>query len=177
MGSIPGSGRYPGGGHAIHASILAWRIPWTEEPGGLQFMGSQRVGHSWATEHINPALYLQLTPEVRLESALPPLIKNHPTSHLGSISKNSYNLLPLCGHIETLPSIKITPWVSLPQSGSSDAEGTTLVPPCGVLCPVIQQVIICIFLIHQLQAPQYKALIDKVREKTNKEKQTRLRKL
>ena len=28
-----------------HSSILAWRIPWTEEPGGLQFMGSQRVGH------------------------------------------------------------------------------------------------------------------------------------
>ena len=30
---------------ATHSSILAWRIPWTEEPGGLQFMGSQRVGH------------------------------------------------------------------------------------------------------------------------------------
>ena len=30
---------------AAHSSILAWRIPWTEEPGGLQFMGSQRVGH------------------------------------------------------------------------------------------------------------------------------------
>ena len=30
---------------AIHSSILAWEIPWTEEPGGLQFMGSQRVGH------------------------------------------------------------------------------------------------------------------------------------
>ena len=29
---------------ATHSSILAWRIPWTEEPGGLQFMGSQRVG-------------------------------------------------------------------------------------------------------------------------------------
>ena len=28
-----------------HSSILAWRIPWTEEPGGLQSMGSQRVGH------------------------------------------------------------------------------------------------------------------------------------
>ena len=28
-----------------HSSILAWRIPWLEEPGGLQFMGSQRVGH------------------------------------------------------------------------------------------------------------------------------------
>ena len=30
---------------AIHSSILAWRIPWTEEPGGLQSTGSQRVGH------------------------------------------------------------------------------------------------------------------------------------
>ena len=34
---------------AIHSSILAWRIPWTEEPGGLQSMGSQRVQHNWAT--------------------------------------------------------------------------------------------------------------------------------
>ena len=30
---------------AIHSSILAWKIPWMEEPGRLQFMGSQRVGH------------------------------------------------------------------------------------------------------------------------------------
>ena len=30
---------------ATHCSILAWKIPWTEEPGRLQFMGSQRVGH------------------------------------------------------------------------------------------------------------------------------------
>ena len=30
---------------ATHSSILAWEIPWTEEPGGLQFMPSQRVGH------------------------------------------------------------------------------------------------------------------------------------
>ena len=34
---------------ATHSSILAWRIPWTEEPGGLQSMGSQRVRHDWAT--------------------------------------------------------------------------------------------------------------------------------
>ena len=32
-----------------HSSIFAWKIPWTEESGGLQFMGSQRVGHSWTT--------------------------------------------------------------------------------------------------------------------------------
>ena len=34
---------------APHSSTLAWRIPWTEEPGGLQTMGSLRVGHDWAT--------------------------------------------------------------------------------------------------------------------------------
>ena len=32
---------------AIHSSILAWKIPWMEEPGRLQSMGSQRVGHDW----------------------------------------------------------------------------------------------------------------------------------
>ena len=36
---------------ATYPSILAWRIPWTEEPGGLQSMGSHRVGHDWVTEH------------------------------------------------------------------------------------------------------------------------------
>ena len=34
---------------APHSSTLAWKIPWTEEPGGLQSMGSLRVGHNWAT--------------------------------------------------------------------------------------------------------------------------------
>ena len=37
-------------GMATHSSILAWRVPWIEEPGGLQSMGSQRVGHE-AAEH------------------------------------------------------------------------------------------------------------------------------
>ena len=34
---------------ATHSSILAWRIPSSEEPGGLQSIGSQRIGHSWVT--------------------------------------------------------------------------------------------------------------------------------
>ena len=38
-------------GKATHSSILAWKIPWTEEPCGLQSMGSQRVRHDWATPH------------------------------------------------------------------------------------------------------------------------------
>ena len=45
-GSIPGSRRSPEGKMEIHSSILAWEIPWTEEPGGLQSMGLQRVRHN-----------------------------------------------------------------------------------------------------------------------------------
>ena len=45
MDSIPGWKDPLEKGMATHSSILAWRIPWTEEPGGLQSMGSQRVGH------------------------------------------------------------------------------------------------------------------------------------
>ena len=39
---IPGLGRSPGGWHGVatHSSIFAWKIPWTEEPGGLQAVGS-----------------------------------------------------------------------------------------------------------------------------------------
>ena len=44
-GSVPGLGRSSGERNGKHSSILAWRIPWTEEPGGLQSIGSKRVGH------------------------------------------------------------------------------------------------------------------------------------
>ena len=49
---------------ATHSSILAWRIPWTEEPGGLQSMGSQRVGHDWVTSlslYLNYLWYTYIT--------------------------------------------------------------------------------------------------------------------
>ena len=39
------------------SSILAWKIPWTEEPGRLQSTGSQRVGHNWARTHIVKLMY------------------------------------------------------------------------------------------------------------------------
>ena len=47
LGSILGSGRFPWRREdmAIHSNILAWRIPLTEEPGGLQSTGSQRIRH------------------------------------------------------------------------------------------------------------------------------------
>ena len=46
MSSVPGLGRSPGGGNDTPFQILARRIPWTEEPGGLQSMGLQRLGHN-----------------------------------------------------------------------------------------------------------------------------------
>ena len=49
---------------AIHSSILAWRIPWTEGPGRLQSMGSQRVEHDWVT------ITISLCPETLLNGLL-----------------------------------------------------------------------------------------------------------
>ena len=46
-------------GMATHSSILAWKIPWTEEPGRLRSMGSQRVGHNWSDRaQTYPSIYL-----------------------------------------------------------------------------------------------------------------------
>ena len=46
LGSIPGSERYPGGGHGNPLQYFAWRIPWTEEPGRLQSVGLRAVGYN-----------------------------------------------------------------------------------------------------------------------------------
>ena len=55
--SIPGSGRSPGGGNDNYSSVLAWEIPWTEESGGPQSMGSQRVGHDGTRAHTHVSIY------------------------------------------------------------------------------------------------------------------------
>ena len=46
MDSIPGLGRSPGGGHGNTLQYSSWIIPWTEDAGGPQSIGSQRVGHN-----------------------------------------------------------------------------------------------------------------------------------
>ena len=51
MGLIPRLGRPSGKANGPTPVILAWKIPWAEEPGGPQSMGSQRVGHDWTSEH------------------------------------------------------------------------------------------------------------------------------
>ena len=53
---------------ATHSSILAWKIPWTEEPGGLQSMGSQKVRHDWVTNIYKWPLYFVSSPPPHLWS-------------------------------------------------------------------------------------------------------------
>ena len=60
MGLIPGLGRSPGEGNgnvATHSSILAWEIPWTEQSGRLQSIGSQRARHDLATKTATYTIY------------------------------------------------------------------------------------------------------------------------
>ena len=54
---------------ATHSSILAWRIPWTEEPGGLQSTGSQRVRHDWATSLHFTSLHFTFHPSAKVLKA------------------------------------------------------------------------------------------------------------
>ena len=65
---------------ATHSSILAWRIPWTEEPGGLQSTGLQRVGHDWATS---------------LTHSLNPILAKVPLVPKGEGRKNGCSWLPV----------------------------------------------------------------------------------
>ena len=57
MGSIPGLGRSPGIGNGNPVQYLSWEIPWTEEPGGLPSMGSQRVRYNLVTEKHQHIMY------------------------------------------------------------------------------------------------------------------------
>ena len=84
-GSIPGSGRSPGEGNGNHSSTIAWKIPWTEEPGRLQSLGSQRVGHNWAT---SLSLSSFFTPNCKLDSYI---INSttHSTSNLTTHKRNT----------------------------------------------------------------------------------------
>ena len=62
---------------ATHSSIFAWKIPWTEEPGGLQSMGSQRVEHYWAAEHIYTVSELAFLESGFLTCEIETVILNH----------------------------------------------------------------------------------------------------
>ena len=75
-------------GMATHSSILAWRIPWTEEPGGLQFIGSQRVGYEkWLNTHIH--IYLSTYLSICIWNWLTTVRSDH--SEIGKASPQARN--------------------------------------------------------------------------------------
>ena len=55
---------------ATHSSILAWRIPWTKEPGGLESMGMQRVRHDWAAHTHTHIQFKKDLPGSYIEAAM-----------------------------------------------------------------------------------------------------------
>ena len=89
---------------ATHSSVLAWRIPWTEEPGGLHSMGLQSFGHNWATKHTH---------------SLSNYLKKEPT---GSEGQNQPQKLPCLGLLFPPPFSKERVQPEQP----SLAEGTML---------------------------------------------------
>ena len=72
-------------GMATHSNILAWRIPWTEEPGGLQSMGFQRLGHDWACTHARIVCTNRWCQTIRDETPFP---KEFPNKFLLQCSSN-----------------------------------------------------------------------------------------
>ena len=98
---------FPGEGLATHSSILAWRIPWTEEPGGLQFMGLHKVRHNWAT---NSFSFQTQRPRGRfkVKEVTQQAILNHfwipirmPQYWVGRPNVDSYHSTQAVGHKET----------------------------------------------------------------------------
>ena len=73
---------------ATHSSILAWRIPWTEEPGGLQSLGTQRIGYDWSdlacTHNISIRLHINKTNKTGRSQ------KDHEGNALAIIYKYNY---------------------------------------------------------------------------------------
>ena len=73
---------------ATHFSILAWEIPWTEEPGGLQSMGSQRVGHDLATKLPPPIAQKQRMKRKNHYVIISIYVENHQTNSIRFLDKS-----------------------------------------------------------------------------------------
>ena len=94
---------------ATHSSILAWRIPWTKELGRLQSMGSQRVGHNWATSLSLSLLTIWWCPYVELSLVL---LKEGAFAVTSVFSwQNSVSLCP-ASFCTPRPNLPVTPDIS-----------------------------------------------------------------
>ena len=126
-GLVPGLGRSPAGGHGNPLQYLAWRIPWTEEPGVLQSMGSQRFRHNWVT---NFHLYF-----ITLTNISQSLCGNHIKLSSGQKKKLMMKLLKheidafLCSSLQIMVDyndvVKLPPLNSLVDFHSQHPETTS----------------------------------------------------
>ena len=93
---------------ATHFSILAWKIPWTEKLGGLQFMGSQRVGHNGATNTIitQGSFHLKYQSQAKPPQSCPALC-------------NPTNCSPLGSSVHGILQARILEWVAVSSSRGS----------------------------------------------------------
>ena len=93
---------------AAHSSILAWKIPWTEEPGRLQSMGSQRVGHDWATS-LDP--WSWSCHAANLQNSF--ILQNWNSITIKQTKKSSFHALPSPSHWQSPSTFIFMNWITL----------------------------------------------------------------
>ena len=122
---------------AIHSSTIAWKIPWTEEPGRLQSMGSQRVRHNWATSLSLSLSYLskeRMLVLIRVDShqlinkLLSPL-STHKCCCCCLVAKSCLSLCDPIDHsppgssVHGISRARILEWVAISSSGGLPRSG------------------------------------------------------
>ena len=100
---------------ATHSSTLAWKIPWMEEHGRLQSMGSKRARHDWATSRIKARFVVQLFNYIH---SLWPRGLQHTRLPCPSLSPGVTQICPLSHWCHPIISSSVTPFSSCPQSSS-----------------------------------------------------------
>ena len=131
-------------GMATHSNILAWRIPWTEEPGGLQSMGSQRVGHNWVANTLTfyllrPQLFKETT-EKQFHSKInfnqlgftfmaqkSYLMMNKVCTHMGEIHRDYWNI-DIIVFIDSSQQVSCM-WRHVNKSNSQEVTSVCILPP------------------------------------------------
>jgi len=126
---------------ATDSSTLAWRIPWTEEPGGLQSMGSQRVKRDWVTERTHTHTYLLYTCEIpRKTEQLPQvaqaaILNNMRACQVTPVVSDSlwpYSCTLQAFSVHVILQPRILEWVAMPPSEGSSLpkdQPTSLMSP------------------------------------------------
>ena len=125
-------------GMATHSSILAWRIRWTEEPGGLQSVGSQRVGHNWAAniftrqewwlkdvmsyKNIKSAIVIQLVPRIFI--SVTPSQCSFKETEVASELNSCCSVFWATAFSVPIPVASSVPWVPATSNQGSEWQAT-----------------------------------------------------